>query len=1351
MKNLKFPLLMLIGSLLILYFVLLPRKVSNLPSEAQNTGLNLSQNKRSHTPKEAATESTVNPEIKTQISKAYAKLQMQFEENVGQTASEAKYIARGRGYSLFLTSSEAVLAVSEHPKAPISKDERHPANQAGVDSLKTAVIRMEPIGGNRSAVITGVDELPGKSNYFIGNDPRKWRTDVTNFGKVKYESVYPGVDLIYYGNQRQLEYDFVVAPRGNPDSIRLRFKGTKGLTIGDDGALVIKTPVGTELRHSKPVIYQEIGGRRIEVAGNYVLRNREEVSFNVAPYDRTKTLVIDPTLVYSTYLGGGSDDQAFGVAVDSTGNAYVTGRTTSTNFPTLNSIASADNVFVTKLNPSGTALVYSTYLGGSGFNSELGTAIDVDSSGNAYFTGETSSNDFPRVNPAQPEYGGFVDAFVAKLNPSGNALVYSTYLGGTLADIANGIKVFSGEAYVAGWTFSTNFPTIGAQQAVNAGSSDAFITKLNADGSLLSFSTYLGGSGEERCYAMAVDGLGNGYVTGYTMSTNFPILGGVQSANQGGTIGQDVFITKVNSVGQRVYSTYLGGNVDDTGYAIAVDGLSQAYIAGSAGGTFPTTAGAHKTVAGGGDAFVSKLNATGGALVFSTFLGGTDREYADAIAVGSGQQVYVAGRTDSANFPMVNPLQSILAEDPGAEGFLTRINSAGNTLDFSTYLGGTGVDYITALATNANGVYFVGTTAATDFPITPGVFQVNSLATNSLSQDAFVGRITETVNQSFRSVRGTFRNSNLAPLPGAAVTLGGRTVISNPNGNYVFHLLTPGAGYSLLPESSIPTVEGGYIFLALNSNQIDKDFTAAQPIVKIGGKITNKNGRGLAGITVNLSDGSTQTKQTDGNGNYFFNVIAGRNYRVTPSDPRVNVSGGWLPVDFYSHTNLTQDALNDNFEARTPVFTVAGTIRFFGGGTVNNRANAVTLSGAASASYPTNGNGAYTSDQLNTLADYTFTPQPFTVGGINYNVFSPPSTSFVSIDSNYLTVDFTAIPQPAATTAAATSITATSATLNGNANPNGIATSAWFEWGTDPTLTTNIATSSQSIGSGTASQPITANLASLSGSTTYYFRAVAMSNGGTARGSILNFTTAPTPRTLTVASTNPASGVSITVSPNDNSGAGNGTTEFTRTYNNNQSVSLTAPTTASGNNFQKWLKDGADFANNTLTNVSVTMDANHTMTAVYVTPGPTIFVEDGTTQLAAVDSITFVRGPFTLSNPKNFSSDQRTRIIFFTTNLGLPQTSQPPTNTLSVQVGGNSHAVESVGPNAATGGSFIVFRLPDLSAVTHPLGIRLNGVNSANTPTLTIIASPSSPAVAPKSKAANLAEYLLFPLIDFIF
>jgi hypothetical protein len=444
------------------------------------------------------------------------------EANQGQTDTQVNFLARGPGYALFLTPSEAVLGLQKPAAAGASPGAAAPA--PGGD-----VLRMQLVGAAATPQVVGLDQLPGTSNYFLGNDPAQWHTDIPNYARVEYQGVYPGVDLAYYGNQRQLEYDFVVAPGATPGVVRLSFQGTEGMALDAQGDLVLHTVGGDVVEHA-PVLYQESGGVRQPVWGRYVLEGGGQVGFAVGAYDASRPLVIDPVLSYSTYLGGTGLDNGSGIAVNSSGNAYVTGYTTSTDFPTtagaFQTTSPADyNAFVARLNATGTGLVYSTYLGGSGLDQSF--AIAVNSSGEAYVTGETESTDFPTTPGAfQTTSRGGVggDAFVSKLNATGTALVYSTYLGGSGSEVGYGIAVdSSGDAYVTGYTDSSDFPiTPGAFQTTSAGGPDVFVAKLNGSGTGLVYSTYLGGSGNDQGFGIAVDSAGNAYVTGAASSTDFP-------------------------------------------------------------------------------------------------------------------------------------------------------------------------------------------------------------------------------------------------------------------------------------------------------------------------------------------------------------------------------------------------------------------------------------------------------------------------------------------------------------------------------------------------------------------------------------------------------------------------------------------------------------------------------------------------------------------------------------------------------------------------------------------------------------------------------------------------------------
>ena len=559
------------------------------------------------------------------------KLPLSFEPNQGQTDARVKFLARASGYTLFVTANEAVFT--------------------GGDG---SVERMKLLEANHKLRFEPLDKQPGISNYFIGDNPSKWRTNIPNYGRVALREVYPGIDLVFYSNERQLEYDWIIAPGADPKQIRVKWEGPRHLTKNVSGGLVLSA----SLVQHKPIILQD--GKSIE--GGYIVSGRE-VAFELAKYDAAKPLVIDPVLVYSTYLGGSGSDGGSAIAVDGSGNAYVTGDTNSTNFPTANPLQARNggasfNAFVTKINAAGSVRVYSTYLGGKG--TDYGYGIAVDGSGNAYVTGQTTSTNFPTSNALQPSFGGgFSDAFVTKINAAGSALVYSTYLGGGATDVGIGIAVDgSGNAYVTGQTTSTNFPTANPLQASNGGGMDTYAAKINADGSALVYSTYLGGSGDDQGQGIVVDGSGNAYVTGSTTSTNFPTTNPLQPSF-GGDL-RDAFVTKINPTGTAfVYSTYLGGRGDDQGLGIAVDGARNAYVTGRTSSTnFPTANPVQISNAGGTyDAFVTKIDASGSTLVYSTYLGGSGSDGGSAIAVDGAGNAYVTGDTDSTNFPTANPLQ----------------------------------------------------------------------------------------------------------------------------------------------------------------------------------------------------------------------------------------------------------------------------------------------------------------------------------------------------------------------------------------------------------------------------------------------------------------------------------------------------------------------------------------------------------------------------------------------------------------------------------------------------------------------------------------------------------------------
>ena len=746
---------------------------------------------------------------------AYAKLPMSFEPNLGQSDPRVRFLSRGRGYTLFITPSEAVLSMRSPSKnsrpdylASSRTNSREPAPgirrgaaTRGNDTKKdgageSAVVRISLKGAARAPQIEGVDRMAGRSNYFIGNDPRKWHTDVPNYAKVELKNVYPGIDLIYHGSaQANLEYDFRLAPGADPNAIRLGFSGADKLALNERGDLIVSVGESKLVEHA-PAIYQESGGGRRTIAGGWKLRGAHEAGFQVAGYDRSKPIVIDPVLLYSTYLGGsgnsgsGSGDSGSGIAVDPAGNAYVTGTTSSTDFPTLNAFhnscsscsSGGTTAFVTKFNPSASgaaSILYSSYFGGS--VGESGYAIAVDSFGNAYVTGFTSSTDFPTLNAFQSTCTSGECAFVAKLNPAAvgaASLLYSTYLGGSSGDYGTGIAVDSaGNAYVTGHAHSTDFPTLNAFQSTCPSASGpngcfaAFVAKLNPSVSgtaSLLYSTYLGGSGsllgDDQGNGIVVDSAGFAYVTGVTYSTDFPVMNAFQGGMGGVSIGSfqpagwmgdsttEFFATTLNDapVGPGTVGLhYTIGRTTSFAEDNSDGAISGTFLTGSVGyssgevslsfskppdyGT-PITV-AYKQVATS-NAFVTKLDMTQSgtaSILYSTYLGGsgnTSVGYGDqgaGIAVDSAGNAYVTGQAFSIDFPTLNAFQSVnhAAGNGQPTAFVAKLNPAASgpsSLLYSTYLGGRGSsiggDQGAGIAVESPGfAYVTGFTSSTNFPV----------------------------------------------------------------------------------------------------------------------------------------------------------------------------------------------------------------------------------------------------------------------------------------------------------------------------------------------------------------------------------------------------------------------------------------------------------------------------------------------------------------------------------------------------------------------------------------------------------------------------------------------------------
>lgn len=675
------------------------------------------------------------------VRASMSALPLGFEANQGQTDPQVKYMARGNGYTVFLTANDAVFALHSSAPSPAGREKAlAPSARMSVRQAEkpvTAAIAMKLVGGNAAPQISAGAALPGRTNYFIGNDPSKWQRDVKQYETVSYREVYPGVDMKFHGQQRQLEFDFNVAPGADVRPIQFNVSGAKQIKTDAQGNLVLASSAGNVMLH-KPVAYQEKDNARQPIDARFTVAANHTIGFELGSYDHSRELVIDPSIAYSTYLGGSAEDDAYGIAIDSGGNAYITGQTASTDFPvTAGSYQTANgggfDAFVTKISASGSTLVYSTFIGGSA--SDSGNSIAVNAAGNAFVAGGTGSSNFPTTAGAfQTSLGGALDAFVLELNGSGSGLVYSTLLGGSSDDYSSGIALdSSSNAYVVGATYSSDFPTKNPLQANISGASNGFVTKLNSTGTALTYSTYLGGGTGDFASAVAVDSSGNAYVTGATPNSTFPTTAGVFQSTCGtdGTCNgglPDAFVSVLNaSGGAFVYSTFLGGESIDEGVGITVDANGDAFVTGLTGSMhYPTQSPYQSALAGSQNAFVTELKPNGTGLLYSTYLGGSQSDAGTSIALDGSGNIYVTGQTSSSNFPTASATQTALGGDNDA--FVSELSASGSQLLFSTYLGGSlnentnasgaNLSVLGSIAVNngGTGIYVAGNTASANFP-----------------------------------------------------------------------------------------------------------------------------------------------------------------------------------------------------------------------------------------------------------------------------------------------------------------------------------------------------------------------------------------------------------------------------------------------------------------------------------------------------------------------------------------------------------------------------------------------------------------------------------------------------------
>lgn len=710
------------------------------------------------------------PEVQTappgstgsRVQSNYGHVPLMFEANQGQTDSQVKFLSQGKGYTLFLTSGGMVLALRPS-KVGSSQDVLTSSSVGGIGRGASSIHQLEKaaraqrssaatftvnlLGSSANPQVVGEQPLRTRVNYFIGRDPKKWRTNVATYARIRYRNVYPGIDLVYYGNNGRVEYDFDLAPGADATQIQFRVQGADALKVDGAGNLLM-TKGATELRFQTPTLYQEVNGARQQVPGAYALRDGTHVGFTVSNYDNTKPLVIDPVLVYSTFLGGSDDDFSNGIAVDSAGDAFVIGITDSPDFP-LASIGSYTptqfRMFLTEFDPTGSTLLFADYFGGTSGDDEP-SSITLDSSGNPYVTGSAVSTDFPVVNAYQTTLSGSRDAFLVKFSADGSSISYSTYLGGSNSQFARSVSVDpAGEVVIAGETQSTDFPMANAYQSSVSPNQFGnwgeygFITKFAANGTSLVFSTYLAGSTmdidnascngcfpESHVMGVVTDASGNVYLSGYTTTADFPVTPGAFMTTYPASFVTDVgFVSKFTSSGAIAYSTYLGGYISLL-FAIAVDANGSAYVTGYEliDNAFPvvTTSLCDPSLENCSGAVVAKLDPTGSSLLYSTYLAPPNGMLGRAIQVDAFGNAFIVG--NDVQFSLSNPIEGYTGIPGGGEVVVAEIDSAATTQLMATFLGGSGWEAVASLALDSNGaVYVTGVTESSDFPVTQSAFQ----------------------------------------------------------------------------------------------------------------------------------------------------------------------------------------------------------------------------------------------------------------------------------------------------------------------------------------------------------------------------------------------------------------------------------------------------------------------------------------------------------------------------------------------------------------------------------------------------------------------------------------------------
>lgn len=950
----------------------------------------------------------------------FGNFPLYFIINQGQVNDSVAFYAKTSKYTLWMTKEGLIfdsiskINYGDHPKHRTRLNKRNEPRTPDSFNLKyikqqREVSRFIFLKANKNPAIVPVNETRHKINYFIGNDQTKWFRNIPTSQAVLYKDIYKDIDFKVYGIEKQIEYDWIVKPGGDPGDIRFEYKNVKKTRIDNQGNLLIETEFG-KLLHKKPLGFQEIDKKKqTKVNVNYKKIGLNTYGFEVEAYDKNQQLFIDPVvLAYSTYLGGDNDDEGGSIAVDDSGRVYVTGFTDSINFPTLNYYQtdgdindSASDVFVTKIDPTvgGTgSLIYSTYIGGD--DNETGWGIAVDSSGNAYVTGYTGSTDFPTLNQYQADgdiNDSSTDVFVTKLSPAGNSLLYSTYLGGDSGERGFGINLDSNSnVYVTGYTYSTNFPTLNQYQNygdINDATANVFVTRIDTTlvgvNSLI-YSTYLGGDSYDEADGIAVDSSGNAYVTGYTDSADFPTRNPYQTDADINDSLSDAFVTKIDTTGSGdsslIYSTYLGGELDDGGWAIAVDSSGNVYVTGATlSATFPVVNSYQSNLEGLCDAFVAKLSSTGDSLLYSTYLGGGTGGYllwvgfeeGNGIAVDSSGNAYITGYTTSTDFPVIDSFQS--SHNGGfSDAFVTKISPTGDSLVYSSFLGGSDEEEGYAIALDSsNATYVTGFTYSINFP-TSNPFA----STIQGGGDSFVTKLVgsptvNTLTVSNITLSSAESGGNITNSGGSAIIARGVCWSTSPNPTLSDSFTTDGSGTgtytSFITGLAAATT---YYVRAYATNSYSCTGYGNEEIfhtnVTISGTVTDGTNP-LQGVIITFSH-DNHTETTDASGNYSYTVPYGTTTTIIPNHAAVT---SWNPTWIYLD-NISANMSNQDFQAMIITSsTISGVITSGSSGLEN-----VTMTGLPG--NPTsNASGYYSAVVLNgwsgivtpTLAGYIFTPQ----------------------------------------------------------------------------------------------------------------------------------------------------------------------------------------------------------------------------------------------------------------------------------------------------------------------------------------------------------------------------------------